>query len=213
MYASLSCVRSRGNIFAAVNCLGCVVNAGRRSNLQPLLSAIESSQIFALVTGQESRYEAMHAPAPTFPKIAHTRSNFDASLSRRAILVHHSGSPAAGPQMSRNFVVPRGVADPLATQARSRARSVCKAAELRGSRHAYRASPRPSFAGERRRVIGQTTYLYAVKQRWRTAGATGCTGIATFNGSTLRCDRCRGGHLLVAGRVEPPAAASPAASA
>ncbi len=40
-------------------------------NLQPLLSAIEGSHIFALLTGHESRYEAINAPAPS-PAPKHT---------------------------------------------------------------------------------------------------------------------------------------------
>jgi len=40
-------------------------------NMQPLLSAIENTQIFALLTGHESRYTAMNAPAPS-PAPKHT---------------------------------------------------------------------------------------------------------------------------------------------
>ena len=154
-------------------------------NLQPLLSAIESSQIFALVTGQESRYEAMHAPAPTFPKIAHTRSNFDASLSRRAILIRHSGSPGAGPQMSRNFVVPRGVADPLAThgqvprQIGLQSAGASRVADARTAPHRMTLSPTSITE-----YVGQTTYLYLGNNDGTAAGASGCTGIASFNGNS-----------------------------
>jgi YD repeat-containing protein len=45
-----------------------VPGAIRSSSMQPLLSAIQNTFVFALIAGQADRYEAMHAPAPTFSR-------------------------------------------------------------------------------------------------------------------------------------------------
>ena len=57
-------------------------------NVQPLLSAIEGTQIFALLTGQEARYEATHAPAPHYARPTNLRPTEEQLKLSRSRIVH-----------------------------------------------------------------------------------------------------------------------------
>jgi YD repeat-containing protein len=85
-------------------------------NVQPLLSAIEGTQIFALLTGQESRYEAMHAPRPQRISVHRDYYRPSVSRSRFAWVTLRYGSPGRVPAMSsRVFLLTNAPRDPLAT--------------------------------------------------------------------------------------------------
>ncbi len=84
-------------------------------NMQPLVSAIEASQVFALITGQADRYAAMHAPAPTFPRLKDNYERPNLSSNRFAHRSDRYGSPGRPPEMLRAVLLPENAPrDPLA---------------------------------------------------------------------------------------------------
>jgi YD repeat-containing protein len=84
-------------------------------SIQPLLSAIENSQVFALITGQADRYAAMHAPAPTFPRLKDNYDRPNLSLNRFAPRSVRYGSPGRAPAMLHTVLLPANAPkDPLA---------------------------------------------------------------------------------------------------
>ena len=84
-------------------------------NMQPLVSAIEASQVFALITGQAERYAAMHAPAPTFPRLKDNYERPNLSSNRFAHRSDRYGSPGRPPEMLRAVLLPKNAPrDPLA---------------------------------------------------------------------------------------------------
>jgi len=88
----------------------------RGPNMQPLLSAIEGSQVFALVTGQEGRYEAMHAPRPRFDRFNLPRPSvqqMNLSASRRVRAIMRQGVPLPL-NLKQTANTQRAVHDPLA---------------------------------------------------------------------------------------------------
>jgi hypothetical protein len=84
-------------------------------NMQPLLSAIEGSQLFALVTGQEARYAAIHAPAPERLRINRDYEHTDMGRVRPAQGTFRYGLLVRTPAMSpRVFLSKEAPRDPLA---------------------------------------------------------------------------------------------------
>jgi hypothetical protein len=87
----------------------------RTLNMQPLLSAIEGTQIFALLTGQEGRYEAMHAPRPQIVRIQRDSYRPDMSRTRFARAVVRYGQPGRAPEMTHTIPLAKNAPrDPLA---------------------------------------------------------------------------------------------------
>jgi hypothetical protein len=86
-------------------------------NVQPLLSAIEGSQVFALLTGQEARYEAMHASRPQIVHIRPDGYRPDVSRARFAYAVVRYGEPGKAPLMTHKIPLAKDAPrDPLAMQ-------------------------------------------------------------------------------------------------
>ena len=86
-------------------------------DMQPLLAAIENTFVFALITGQASRYEAMHAPAPERLRINRDYARTDVSPLRPAQGISRYGQVVSAPAMSsRVFLAKDAPRDPLAVQ-------------------------------------------------------------------------------------------------
>jgi RHS repeat-associated protein len=84
-------------------------------NIQPLLSAIEGTPIFALLTGQETRYAAMHAPRPQTLRIQRDSYRPDVSHTRFARAVVRYGEPGRAPEMTHKIPLAKEAPrDPLA---------------------------------------------------------------------------------------------------
>jgi len=82
--SALAADPSRGSLFAAVG-------SGFAAILAPLQDAWLNSATHAMLSGQMSRYEAMHAPAPRFPRVIRILRAPDASRSRDARMVRRYG--------------------------------------------------------------------------------------------------------------------------
>ena len=86
-------------------------------DVQPLLSAIENTFVFALITGQASRYEAMHAPAPERLRINPNYEHPDFGSSRPAQGTFRYGQRVSAPAMSSRVFLPKDAPrDPLLTK-------------------------------------------------------------------------------------------------
>lgn len=83
-------------------------------NIQPLLAAIENSFVFALLTGQEQRYNEAHAAAPQ--RLALNRVDTHPEMNRpRIVGVDRYGQPGRAPAMSSRLFLPKDAPrDPLA---------------------------------------------------------------------------------------------------
>ncbi len=84
--------------------------------MTPLRNAWLNSATHAMLTGQMGRYEAMHAPAPSFPRVIRIARPPSASRWRNARLVRRYGSVARVPGLHRPEAIdPRKAPrDPLA---------------------------------------------------------------------------------------------------
>ena len=117
--------------------------------VQPVISAVQATWLFAVVTGSESRYQALHAPIPHFAPptgiIAHPQ--FLRSVHRTAaVMSARAGMPGAPPAM-RTGVLPK-VQLPVDPLALGLARKQRMPGAIRGAQiHAMTGSMTPSTTG------------------------------------------------------------------
>ena len=154
-------------------------------NLQPLVAAIEGSQLIALLTGQGQRYADMHAPAPQIVHVHPNNYRPDVSRARFAQGYARYGAAVAVPRMQHSIALPKNAAvDPLATSSRLRSKLV-------GVILPPPILPHPPIPGVVTPstfslwVGGKAAFTVSPIAQGSFVNASGCSGIVTFSGLSI----------------------------
>ena len=153
---------------------------------QPLLSMIEGSWIVAVLTGQEQRYSAMHAPIPQAVRIQRDGYRPDVSHSRFAQPLVRYGAPGQDPISARTILPMRNAPlDPLAVSNRTSAPvriPVLRAVASNYRRYVTGGNTNPASVSL---LVGQSA-SYTLSGAVSNVGTySGCGAIATFTATTV----------------------------
>ncbi len=170
-------------------------------NVQPLLSAIENTFVFALITGQASRYEDMHAPAPQRLMINRGYAHPDLGRARPTQGIFRYGQPVRTPAMSTRIIPAKDAPrDPLAVP-RPAQQAAAPPPERASSKTngSYRLASKTRVAAQQVSFTGSVTPnsftllvgqsgSYTLTNDGLDGGVSiqsGCSGIAAFSGYSV----------------------------